>query len=38
LATGKSLNLISEKKEIVYADWTAFGRAYQPIEEYIQKK
>lgn len=26
------------KKEIVYADWTASGRAYQPIEEYIQKE
>ena len=25
-------------KEIVYADWTASGRAYQPIEEYIQKE
>jgi len=25
------------KKEIIYADWTAGGRAYQPIEEYIQK-
>jgi selenocysteine lyase/cysteine desulfurase len=26
------------KKQIIYADWTASGRAYQPIEEYIQKK
>ena len=26
------------KKEIVYADWTASGRAYQPIEECIQKE
>ena len=26
------------KKEIVYADWTASGRAYQPIEECIQKQ
>ncbi len=26
------------KKEIIYADWTASGRAYQPIEEYIQKE
>jgi len=25
------------KKEIIYADWTAGGRAYRPIEEYIQK-
>ncbi len=25
------------RKKIVYADWTASGRAYQPIEEYIQK-
>jgi selenocysteine lyase/cysteine desulfurase len=25
------------EKEIVYADWTASGRAYQPIEECIQK-
>jgi len=24
-------------REIVYADWTASGRAYQPIEEYLQK-
>lgn len=26
------------KKEIVYADWTASGRAYQPIEDRIQKE
>src|ERR1700710_2205909 len=26
------------KKEIIYADWTASGRAYRPIEEYIQKE
>lgn len=26
------------EKEIIYADWTASGRAYQPIEEYIQKE
>lgn len=26
------------KKEIIYADWTASGRAYQPIEEFIQKE
>jgi selenocysteine lyase/cysteine desulfurase len=26
------------RKEIIYADWTASGRAYQPIEEYIQKE
>ena len=26
------------KKEIIYADWTASGRAYQPIEECIQKE
>jgi selenocysteine lyase/cysteine desulfurase len=26
------------KKRIVYADWTASGRAYQPIEECIQKQ
>jgi len=26
------------KKEIVYADWTASGRAYHPIEEFIQKE
>ncbi len=26
------------KKEIIYADWTASGRAYQPIEECLQKK
>ena len=26
------------KKKIIYADWTASGRAYQPIEEYIQKE
>ncbi len=25
------------KKEIIYSDWTASGRAYGPIEEYIQK-
>src|SRR5258706_10093989 len=25
-------------KEIIYADWTASGRAYQPIEECIQKE
>ncbi|HEU4551510.1 MAG TPA: aminotransferase class V-fold PLP-dependent enzyme [Chitinophaga sp.] len=25
-------------KEIVYADWTASGRAYRPIEEYLQKE
>jgi len=25
-------------KELIYADWTASGRAYQPIEECIQKK
>ncbi len=25
------------KKEIIYADWTASGRAYRPIEEYMQK-
>src|SRR5437870_5336945 len=26
------------KKEIIYADWTASGRAYQPIETCIQKE
>jgi len=26
------------KKAIVYADWTASGRAYQPIEECLQKE
>src|ERR1700710_1869124 len=26
------------RKEIIYADWTATGRAYRPIEEYIQKE
>jgi len=26
------------KKEIMYADWTASGRAYQPIEECLQKE
>ncbi len=26
------------QKEIIYADWTASGRAYQPIEECIQKE
>jgi selenocysteine lyase/cysteine desulfurase len=26
------------KKKILYADWTASGRAYQPIEECIQKE
>src|SRR5882757_672464 len=26
------------KKEIIYADWTASGRAFRPIEEYIQKQ
>jgi len=26
------------KKEIIYADWTASGRAYQPIEEIIQQQ
>jgi selenocysteine lyase/cysteine desulfurase len=26
------------KKEIIYADWTASGRAYRPIEECIQKQ
>src|SRR5438874_6659138 len=26
------------KKEMIYADWTASGRAYQPIEECIQKE
>src|SRR6478735_8593156 len=26
------------KKEIVYADWTASGRAYKPIEAFIQKE
>src|SRR5262249_44769892 len=25
------------KKQILYADWTASGRGYQPIEEYIQQ-
>jgi selenocysteine lyase/cysteine desulfurase len=25
-------------KEIIYADWTASGRAYKPIEDYIQNK
>jgi selenocysteine lyase/cysteine desulfurase len=25
-------------KEIFYADWTASGRAYRPIEEYLQKE
>jgi len=25
-------------KKIIYADWTATGRAYRPIEEYIQDK
>src|ERR1700754_4533844 len=25
------------EKEIIYEDWTASGRAYQPIEECIQK-
>ena len=26
------------RKKIVYADWAATGRAYQPIENFIQKK
>src|ERR1700682_4086862 len=26
------------EKEIIYADWTASGRAYRPIEEYIQNE
>lgn len=26
------------RKEILYADWTASGRAYRPIEEYMQKE
>src|ERR1700744_904272 len=26
------------RKKIVYADWTASGRAYQPIEKYIQRE
>ena len=26
------------RKKIIYADWTATGRAYQPIEERIQKE
>ncbi|MDP4261399.1 MAG: aminotransferase class V-fold PLP-dependent enzyme [Bacteroidota bacterium] len=26
------------KKEIIYADWTASGRAYRPIEECLQKE
>src|SRR6478752_8619013 len=26
------------KKEIIYADWTASGRAYLPIEIFIQKE
>src|SRR5258706_8096194 len=26
------------EKKIIYADWTASGRAYQPIEECIQKE
>jgi selenocysteine lyase/cysteine desulfurase len=26
------------EKEIIYADWTASGRAYRPIEEFIQKE
>jgi selenocysteine lyase/cysteine desulfurase len=26
------------KKKIIYADWTASGRTYLPIEEYIQKE
>ena len=26
------------EKELIYADWTASGRAYRPIEEYIQNE
>ncbi|MFI5163596.1 MAG: hypothetical protein ACHQHN_20135, partial [Sphingobacteriales bacterium] len=26
------------KKKIIYADWTATGRAYRPIEERIQQE
>src|ERR1700693_402143 len=26
------------EKELIYADWTASGRAYLPIEKYIQKE
>ena len=26
------------KKRIIYADWTASGRAYRPIEQYIQQE
>src|SRR4249919_3585263 len=26
------------KKEIIYADWTASGRAYRPIEDCLQKE
>jgi selenocysteine lyase/cysteine desulfurase len=26
------------KKQLLYADWTASGRAYQPMEEYLQKE
>ncbi|MDH5433243.1 MAG: aminotransferase class V-fold PLP-dependent enzyme [Gammaproteobacteria bacterium] len=31
------LNLTHNDKTIVYADWTASGRLYQPIEEFILK-
>src|ERR1700712_1466830 len=26
------------RKKILYADWTASGRAYQPIEDYLQQQ
>ena len=38
IGRGQTFDSPFGEKEIIYADWTASGRAYQPIEELIQKE
>src|SRR5690349_461762 len=33
---GKTFSFSSGQKELIYADWTASARGYEPIESYLQ--
>ncbi len=38
MGRGQKFSFPSGKKEIIYADWTASGRGYRPIEDYLQNE
>ena len=38
IGEGQTFDTPFGKKPVIYADWTASGRAYRPIEEYIQRE